>query len=92
MDLKGGRGRLQMRAGPLCATGPIHISSVSKRYFRDVLRKYLFLMQISRSVRHQRIKAGAVAFINSKVAVTVFNGGCKKQVVWHSFASQRRHF
>lgn len=76
MNLQAGRGRLQMRAGPLCATGTIHISSVSKRYFRDVSRKYLFLMQMSRSVCRQHIKAAAVSFINSKVAVTVFNPGC----------------
>lgn len=80
MNLKEGRGRLQMRVGPLCATGTIHISSVSKRYFRDVLRKYLFLMQMSLSVCRQHIKAAAVSFINGKVAVTVFNPGCLAQL------------
>lgn len=80
MDLKAGRGRLQTRVGPLCATGMIHISSVSKRYFRDALRKYLFLMQNSRSMFHEHIKARASSFINSKVAVTVINGGCRKRL------------
>lgn len=56
MELKAGRGRLQTGVGPLCATGTIHISSVSKRYFRDALRKYLFLMQNSHSVCHEHIR------------------------------------
>lgn len=45
-------------------------------------------MQNSRSVCHEHIKAHPSSFINTKVAVTVINGGMQETVVWHSSESK----